>query len=165
MLGVREIIAGVLALLLFAGGYYVGRAVWQNELSTYKTSVAIEATERANKNVALIDGMKKANEALAVRIALADAAANEEQRKDDAEIERLRRGLNDGTLGLRIGSEAIAGTRDYTIPEAPKTSGVDNGPSGGFGAALGSDYIALRTGIARQRNQLKACQAYIRELQ
>ena len=139
---------------LFASGWWYG-----SSHTDRKWQARVDAQERAAIDLA---------HRQAGRIAAIDAERTESLRSAQREIDRLRAAVAAGAVRLRV-----AGRCPVSAAGGP---GVGDGAAGGSASAAGSTgdaylsrdaeqaYFALRNGIARQADQLGACQSILSEV-
>ena len=150
MIGPKTIATGaVLAALSFAAGWKV--CAWR------------QASQAADKQAQeLTQAIKDRDEAIKTRdeaIKRANATDNQAQeglKNAQAETNRLRDCLRNGSCGLRVAAKCPPVPASSPAASGP---GVDHGTAARLDPAFESAYFALRDGIDRQRRQLEACQA------
>lgn len=154
------------AAVALAGAFIAGSTVrgWK-EQARFSAEVARHA-----------ETMKSISDAAAEAALRATKKAEEQQRKiaalDDqytrelnhanAENERLRNAVADGTRRLRIQAKCPAGSSG--VPATPNGTGVDSGTAVELSPEAGRAYSSLRAGIIADEAKLRACQDILRGL-
>lgn len=87
-----------------------------------------------------------------------DESAKLKEAKD--ETQRLRDGIANGSLGLRVNAKCPAANR-ADVPQANAPSSLDNDASPRLDADAERNYFTLRDAIATVTRQLAACQQVI----
>ncbi len=124
-----------------------------------------KALGTAEKNAReALEALTKFRDGQQQQIASLDAAAGEQKRKDQSEINRLTACLRAGTCGLRVNVNACRAPDPSNVPSAPSGAGLGAGELPELDAAAGSAYLSLREGIAAKERQLEACQGALRTL-
>lgn len=155
MIGQKTIAtAAVLAALSFAAGWKV--CAWRQD-SREAAKQARELTQAIEDRDAAI----KSRDEAVKRANVTDNQAQEGLKNAQAETNRLRDCLRNGSCGLRVAAKCPP------VPaSSPAASGaiVDHGTAARLDSAAESAYFALRDGIDQQRRQLEACQARLMPL-
>lgn len=145
------VVALVAGALAFVGGYKV--ADWR--LTAKANGEALQREKKALDDLAT---MTADRDRLAGLLATANDAHIDELRKAQDETNRLRDGLRNGSIGLRIAGKCPAAP----ATESPAGSRVDTGTGTELAEPARRAYFALRDGIDRASAQLAACQDELR---
>lgn len=150
MIGPKTIAtAAVLAALSFGAGWKV--CAWRQA-----SQVADKQAQELSDAIRDRDAAIKERDAFAARVNASDSKAQEGLKNAQAENDRLRDCLRNGSCWLRVAAKCPP------VPaSSPAASGpvVDHGTAPRLDSAVESAYFALRDGIEQQRRQLEACQA------
>lgn len=165
--GGSRVVGGRVSLILAVGGLASGLAAGWAAHDILVHSPYVSARMKADNERAKAE-RDAANTALKERIALEqklaamDAAFSERLADAAAETERLRSGLRDGSIRLRVHPSLCS-----SVPErdAPSPAGVDNAPPSGPDPDVRSAYLSLRSELTQAHAQLNACQQYVRDVQ
>lgn len=148
----RGIALMVVVALIFGLGFAAGYRWLALDFATYREDQA-KALVAAQNEIAAA----KASEDR--RIADLDRTHTEELANAQAEIERLRDAVADGSRRLRIAA------RCPRMPAAESAASVDDGGTPELTGAAERNYWRLRERIQTLTAQLKGLQAYVRAIQ
>lgn len=146
----KLILAALLALGCVYLGYSYADASWRAEVKQEALDRTGYQLKLANERAAKAEARQRAVEAIDTKRAkeLADA---------ESENARLRGLVDTGAVRLRV-----HGTCERPGNTPADSPGLGDGGTCELAAASRQAYFALRSGIARQRSQLLACQDIIR---
>lgn len=111
------------------------------------------AAEQLAKAEAKAREVERQWQAAAEQMANEGYKALQEKERENA---RLRDAVESGRQRLRVAAKCPS------VPQSPDSAGVDNGGAAELDASARPAYYALRAGIAKQHEQLKACQGIVR---
>lgn len=135
---------------VFLAGWWVNGWRWEARVSDMQAAYAT-ATTKASEEA------REREQVLADAFAQIDAERTAERTKADDEINRLSGALAAGAVRLHVAGRCPASG----LPDAPPAASMGAGASPELDAAARPAYLALRRGLADQRQQLLACQALL----
>lgn len=147
-IAITALVVGVAA---FIGGYKV--ADWR-----LTATANGEALQRANTAMADLVSMTADRDRLAARITASDDTHLHDLKVAQNETNRLRDGLRDGSIGLRL----VGGCSGTAETRGTAGSSVDSGAGEELTETARRSYFALRDGIDYASAQLAACQDQLR---
>lgn len=140
----------VMAIGLTVAGWTARGWLADRDAAEVKAATAIANTTASEQ-------ARDREQVLADAIAIIDAEQTAERSKDHEEIDRLSGALAADTAGLRVAAHCTAAG----MPDASPGPGMGAGTSAELETAARPAYLALRRGLADQRQQLLACQAVL----
>lgn len=158
--------AAVIAVALFLAG---GTVAWCWQANAYGRVIATnEADHQVDLTTIANAGAAQARQALVKqqdaeqKLAALDKTATEEKDKANAENEKLRRAVADGTRRLRIAGSCSAGSGN--VSGTASAASVGDAGSVELSRETGQAVLDLRRDLISDQAALRAAQAYIRDV-
>lgn len=129
-----------------------------DQRAQYREALAAKAAQE--QLLELANAHLEEEERLEALIAVMEANAYAALQEKNREIEKLRADVDAGAVRLRVKARCPASLPAASEP-APG-AGVDTGGTAELDPSARPAYFALRSGIAKQETQLKACQGVLR---
>lgn len=148
---VRLIGAAILAVALFAAGWTAQGWRAGRELAELRQSYADAALQGQRDE-------DERQQVIADAFAMIDEDRTKERAKDHEEIESLRAAVDGGTVRLRVAARCPPAG----LPAAAAGARLGDGAAPDLAADARPAYFALRSGLAGQEKQLRACQDLLR---
>ena len=157
---IKLAIAGAVVAGAFAAGAVVSNWRSDKQIAELKAEYARQVSAAASDTLTVQRALNHARDAQAKREAAIDTDQTEKLRLANAETDRLRTCIADGTCGLRIRTACPATPSD--VPRATPGARVDSGAGTELAPDARQYYFALRGAIAASERKLAACQDILR---
>lgn len=160
----KDIIWYVVAVFIGMGiGWAVTKDHDEAKANKLATDTAAATLKQSETNRVKESQLQATVDTQAKQINDLEKKANDDILASQAETNKLRTCIANGTCGLRYVNAPACGTGETTGKAAG--TGPSNGAPGGLNEPAEQAYFALRDGIAREAEKLKLCQGYIRTTQ